>query len=155
MFVHDPISSEGPESPVKPVLMRRLLVVFALLSLCACIDKVTEGDSTIRGVYTLRTVNGAALPFTKSVVGTKKIEILDDEITLFPANTFAEEWHVRTTAGSQVTTETRTETGTYAPGFSNSVYLNGNSTTGSRLTIITNGNVMTFNDTGTVYVWKK
>ena len=134
---------------------RRALVALALLPVAACIDKVTDGDSTIRGVYTLRTVNGAALPFTKSVVGTTKVEILDDKITLFPANTFAEEWHVRTTVSDQVTTQTKTETGTYAPGFSNSVYLNGNSTTGSRLTIITNGNTMTFNDTGTVYVWKK
>ena len=126
-----------------------------VLPLAACIDKVTEGDSTIRGVYTLRTVNGAALPFTKSVVGSTKIEILDDRITLFPANTFAEEWHVRTTVSGQMTTETKTETGTYAPGFSNSVNLNGNSTTGVRLTIITNGNTMSFTDNSATYVWKK
>jgi len=123
--------------------------------LSACIDKVTEGDSTIRGEYILRTVNGAALPFTKSVVGATKVEILDDKITLLPASTFAEEWHVRTTVNGQATTQTKTETGTYAPAFSNSVYLNGNSTTGSRLTITTNDNTMTFSESGTVYVWKK
>ena len=137
------------------VLGRPALVAMALPRLAECIDKVTESDSTIRGVYTLRTVNGAELPVTRSVVGITSVEILDDNLRLFPANTFAEEWHVRTTVSGQFTTQTKTETGTYAPAFSNSVYRKGNSATGSRLTIVTNGNTMTFNDTSTVYVWRR
>ncbi len=134
--------------------MRRVLLGLSALPFVACIDAVTAGDSTIRGAYTLRTVNGAALPFTKSVVGATKVEILDDKITLFPANTFAEEGHIRTTVNGQVTTQTITETGTYAPGFSNSVILSGNSGV-SRLTTIDNGNTMHFSENGAAYTWKK
>ena len=136
------------------VLVRRVAVACALLSLQACINDVEAGDSTIRGTYTLRTVNGKALPYIQSVFGTTKSELLDDKISLFMGFTLAEEVVIRTTENGVATIQTVATTGTYALGFNNSVVLRSNSG-GSRTVLIDNGNTMTITENGIPYVWKK
>ena len=126
----------------------------ALLSLASCINDVQEGDSTIRGTYTLRSVGGVAPPYTKSVVGTTKVELLEDKISLFMGTTLSDEIVQRTTANGVATTQTSTLTGTYFPGFNNSVTLNINGGA-SRIVIIDNGLTMSYTENGVAYVWKK
>lgn len=135
-------------------VVQRVAVGCALLLLQACINDIQAGDSTIRGTYTLRTVNGAVLPYTKSVIGATKAELLDDKISLFMGFTLAEEVVIRTTEHGVATTQTIATTGTYALGFNNSVVLRSNSG-GSRTVLIDNGNTMTITESGIPYVWKK
>ncbi|MEP6831771.1 MAG: hypothetical protein ABJB74_00195 [Gemmatimonas sp.] len=133
-------------------MMRRAFLASALIPLTACLDKIAASDSTIRGTYTLRTVNGAALPFTRTANGSK-VELLDDQYSLYSGSTFAQEGHVRTTTGAQVTTKATTETGVYSSqGIS--VALMGNAL-GTRLSKITNANTMTIIEDGATYVYKK
>ena len=136
------------------VSVRRVALACVLLSSQACINDVDPGDSTIRGTYTLRTVGGAALPYTKSVVGTTKVELLDDKISLFLGGTFSEDAVERTTTDGVTTTQLTTTTGTYAPAFGNSVSINPNGGIG-RTVIIDNGNTMSGTENGVSYVWKK
>lgn len=134
--------------------MRLALVAGMSVSLMSCIDEVTAGDSTIRGTYTLRTVNGAGLPYTKSNVGTTKVELLEDKISLFMGGTFSQTIVTRTTVGGQASEQTATIPGTYGAGFNNSVVITPNGGT-SRTVIIENGNTMTYSEVGANYVWRK
>lgn len=96
-------------------MMRRDLVrsVLALVLLSACGDNTPTGASTVTGTYTLRTVNGAALPYTMSQTATSKVELLDDAISLYQGGTYSTVSHVRTTTNGTPVTETREGAGTY------------------------------------------
>lgn len=90
-------------------LMVSMLTVFTI----ACGDDEV-GNPTVRGDYALRTVNGAALPYVTTSAGNVKTELLDDVLSLYSGSTFSEVSHVRITTNGTVTTQTITETGTYA-----------------------------------------
>lgn len=147
-------------SPIRTLMpktrarLRNALTLCTLLSLQSCINDPEVGDSTIRGTYTLRSVAGVAPPYTKSNVGNTRVELLEDNISLFMGFTMSEEVTLRTTTNGVATTQMTTYTGTYAPGYNNTVVLNQNGGP-QRIVTIDNGKTMTYSDVGVVYVWKK
>src|SRR5689334_7313788 len=86
--------------------MRRLLPGIALLLVFAGCDRGVVGDSTIFGDYSLRTVNGNALPATAG-----NLQYIDDVISLAEAGTYIETGHVKN-MDTGVTQETR-DVGSY------------------------------------------
>jgi hypothetical protein len=96
--------------------MRRLLIGLgfglALATACGGGDSTAPGPS-VAGVYTLRTMNGAPLPFVLYQSGADMYEILDDAITLNDGGTWSESGHDRTTISGTVTTSNVVEGGTY------------------------------------------
>jgi hypothetical protein len=59
--------------------VRRLIFLVGALALCACTDS-TGPIATLDGTYDLKTVNGAALPYTTFQNATQKDELLGDVI---------------------------------------------------------------------------
>ena len=94
--------------------MRRVLMGLVVACSVACLDEGVTGGSSITGAYTLRTINGSALPYTISESGAAKTEILSDVITLYQGGTYARLRESRTTVNAQVTIESRDETGAYS-----------------------------------------
>ncbi|MEK6689527.1 MAG: hypothetical protein AABZ01_13845 [Gemmatimonadota bacterium] len=70
------------------------------------------GDPT--GVYTLRTINGQALPFLYSQIGADKVEFLDGTVTLNADRTFIDATTFRVTEQGVVTTEVDVADGTWS-----------------------------------------
>ena len=94
--------------------MRKLVAILFLAAFVACGgDSITDATASIAGTYTLRSVNGSPLPFTVFTSGTQKIEITDDMVVISESGTYSESGHTRTTNGTQVTTQTVAEAGTY------------------------------------------
>ena len=96
--------------------MRRLIaVLFAGLALTstACGGGDSSGPPSIAGIYTLQTVNNAALPFTTSEDATYKAEILSWVVTLSANNTYSFVFRGRSTDNGVPTENTITSTGTY------------------------------------------
>jgi hypothetical protein len=133
-------------------MSKRLLITIAILALAAC-DKGVTGISTVTGQWTLRTVNGAALPYTMTSSGANKTELIDDTIILYEGFTFAQTVHTRVTVNGQVSTVTTSESGAYAL-FGTSVTLTGNSGALARRGLI-DGNTMTIVENGLVSAYKK
>jgi hypothetical protein len=126
-------------------------LVVALMA--ACFGGSMTGSSTITGEYTLRTVNGAPLPYTLSQSGTSKTEVVQDAITLFQGGTFARARQIRLTSNGQVTNQSENDTGAYTI-FGTSLSLRSNATGQSTLATIS-GNTMTVVEAGVVSVYSK
>ena len=100
--------------------MRRLsalLPVFAaLVTLAACGGDASTntGPASVAGTYTLRTVNGAPLPFTLAQLGDDKYEVTADAITLKDGGIWTGAGTTRATESGRVSTTTVTSTGTYS-----------------------------------------
>jgi hypothetical protein len=94
-------------------MMVRALLALTLVFSVACFDDYSTSVGTITGAYTLRTINGAALPYTINVNATTRKEIIDDIITLFSGGTYSRTQHANTTVSGQTTSETTTESGPY------------------------------------------
>ena len=132
--------------------MRKMLfAAIAALVVAGCDSGVT-GVKTINGTWSLRTVNGAALPFTISGTGTNKTEITSDIITLFEGFTYQEVIQKRVTTNGTATTTSVTETGSFST-FGTSVTLQSNLPRERRGLI--EGNSMTIVENGMVQVYKQ
>ena len=70
------------------------------------------GDPT--GVYTLRTINGQALPFLYSQIGADMVEFMDGTVTLNADRTFIDATTFRVTEQGVVTTEVDQADGTWS-----------------------------------------
>lgn len=94
--------------------MRRLIALFAFLAVAACGgDSATNSlSSSIAGTYTLRSVNGAVLPYVE-VVDNFKLELLSQTLTLTEGGSFNTQGTIRTTVNTQVSTTNFSDTGTY------------------------------------------
>ena len=83
--------------------------------LAACGDSFTpEG---VAGIYSLDTVNGSPIPFTKTVTEdgvTATALIISGSITLTETGSFSSIVSFNVTVGGTVTPDTDTESGTYA-----------------------------------------
>lgn len=132
--------------------MRKLFLATIAALFLACDSGVT-GITTVTGNWSLRTVNGTSLPFTKSGSGANKTEILDDVITLYEGLTFSQTVHQRVTTNGQASTVTLTETGAYTL-FGTSVTLAGNSGADARRGLI-EGNTMTIVENGMTFAYRK
>ena len=136
--------------------MRRLrmvaAVLMAVLATVRCGDTST-GISTINGPWTLHSVNGAPLPYRTSNGSGGTTELLDDVLTLYVGGTWAESARVRTSAGGQVSTETRGSAGSY-PTFGTSITFTNAANQSTRLATFANDE-LTFIETGMTAVYRK
>lgn len=78
------------------------LLVAAAVTLGACGDS-TAPDTLNAGTYTLRTVNGAALPFVIAQSTDEKLELTSGSVTIASAGRFTLMLAVRYTAAGNVT----------------------------------------------------
>lgn len=133
--------------------MRKVLIALVVMFSVACLGDGLTGSSTVNGAYTLRTINGAGLPYTIVSNATSKTEIVDDVITLFQGGTYDESGHSRTTLNGQVSNESNSETGSYVL-LGTSVTFQSSDRTRSRLMTIA-ANAMTFVEPGMTSVFSK
>ena len=127
--------------------------VFAAFFVGCFDDGGIVGSSTVTGTYTLRSINGAPLPYTISGSGTNKTEIVSESITLFRGDTYARERITRITVNGQASSDTTTEGGSYSL-FGTSISMRA-SGTGPLIQAVINGNTMTFVEAGLTSVFSK
>ena len=121
------------------------------LAVMSCDDGT--GISSINGPWTLRTVNGAPLPYPVAANGTTTAELLDDVITLYVGGTWSQSMRERTTTGGQVSTSTRTLAGSYST-FGTSITLTASDGTKARIATV-QGDAMTIVEPGLTMVYRK
>lgn len=83
------------------------------LALAACGDGGTGPNDSVAGVYSLRTVNGANLPYIIAHTGQDKVELTADVLTLVEAGSFTEITTYRTTINGQATVDTEPDAGSF------------------------------------------
>lgn len=87
-----------------------------LLLAIACGGDAVTGPPTLASVagrYSLKTVNGAPLPFLIGQSGTSKSEVLADVLALSANGTFLQTSTIRNTVDGVATTSSSTEPGTF------------------------------------------
>ena len=77
--------------------MRRLVLAGVAMLLVACGGDKTTGPVTVSGTYTLRTVNGAAVPTIVYQDSQEKDELLDGNVTLGADNSWSGLLSIRAT----------------------------------------------------------
>lgn len=94
----------------RPMLALTLAILFS-----ACSDDSTgpSVNTAFAGTYTLRTINGAALPFVLQD-SPVKVEVLNDAINLDADGTYASQVSFRVTSVDGVTNEVLDETGRWS-----------------------------------------
>lgn len=85
-------------------------LIFSLLSACS---DATGPELSPVGVYHLRTINGAPLPYTIAQLGTDRVEVATGIIILNADGTFTERTSFRITEASGTRTEEQGTSGTY------------------------------------------
>ncbi len=76
-------------------------------------DSATNPSASIAGTYSLKTVNGVALPFTEFQQGTNKQELLADVFVLSDGGSFTQSTTERITTNGQVTNQVTPDAGTF------------------------------------------
>lgn len=133
--------------------MRRLLSLTLALALVACGDDSTSEPTTasVAGTWSLQSVNGAALPFILSA--SPKVELLSNVVNVAANGTWTSTTQTRTTIGTQATTASSTQSGTYTLSGS-AVAIR--STDGSTVQAGTvSGNTLTLAQSGLVFIYQK
>jgi hypothetical protein len=139
----------------------RAFTLFALLGsagiiACGGSDATTAPVTVdVSGTYTLRTVNGAALPFALGVDASGAADALvDDAFTLTTNGSYIENGHESVTpTGGVATTQTVSDVGTYT--FSNGVATLVSSEGIGTATATISGSTFTLVATGIVAVYTK
>lgn len=131
--------------------LRKVFTIVAVVWLAACFDEEI-GNPTMAGDYSLRRVNGSALPFAETT-NDVKTEILDDVMSLYQGNTYSELIHLRVTANGVVTMQTITETGNFG-GQGTSLLFTRNSKLPSRQSTV-NNRTITITEPGTIKEYVK
>ena len=90
-------------------------VLLLTATLAACSDSSgPDGEASISGNYTLRTINGNNLPFALVVVGTTyRLEVTAANILINSNGTYNESGTLREIANGTTTTQTETSNGTW------------------------------------------
>jgi hypothetical protein len=92
---------------------------YALLVLGAACSGGSEatapaGSASVVGTWSLKTVNGATLPYLMDQIGADKTEMTGDVIVFLASGQFTETAQVRATSGGQVSTVPVQQAGTWA-----------------------------------------
>ena len=136
--------------------MRRIRMVGAVATMVLATARCggdSTGISSINGPWTLRTVNGAPLPYTMSGGSGGTTELVEDVLTLNVGGTWSETKRVRTSAGGQITTETRNSAGSYST-FGTSITFTAATGGASRLATFAD-DALTFVETGATSVYRQ
>lgn len=125
------------------------LAVLLLGFSVGCFDDSLTGGPTVTGTYTLRTVNGSQVPYTRPGTAT---EIIGGAVTLYTTATYAKSLHSRTTVNGQPTDEHLSETGSWTVlGTGVTLRSTGNVVTEAAI----NANTMTIVEPGMTFVFTK
>jgi len=135
--------------------MRRFIACMSLVAAAACGgDSPTQPTSaSVAGTWNLQTVNGSGLPYIVGQVGSDKLELVSDVLTVGESGTFTQLTEFRVTESGQVSTESVPDAGSYA--------LNGTAVTftfdsdGSTGTGSLSGNTLTIAAGGFALIYKK
>lgn len=135
--------------------MRRMLAIVCITAtvlLGGCDSDGTTGpaQNAVSGTWNLQTVNGAPLPFVTQ--STPKIELTSDQLVVSGNGTFTQASQVRITSGSSVTTENRSDAGTYSLSGTSATFIFNGGTTGAGTV---SGNTLTVATPGRSYVYQK
>jgi hypothetical protein len=133
--------------------MIRVLLALSMLVSVACFDDYSTAVGTVTGTYTLRTINGSALPYTYDVDASTRKEIVDDMITLFSGGSYSRVQHATVTVAGQTTGQTNTESGAYLL-LGTSVTLNPSPAGRSTVTTV-DGKTMTLVESGITWTFMK
>ena len=133
--------------------MFRVLLGLAMLVSVGCFKDYSTGVGTVTGAYTLRTINGSALPYTINVDASTQKVIIDDMITLFSGGSYSRVQHATVTAAGQTTAQTNTEGGAYIL-LGTSVTLNPSPSGRSTVTTV-DGRTMTLVESGITWIFMK
>ena len=133
--------------------MRKMLMALVVVLSAACNNDGLTGSTTVNGRYTLRTVNGSALPYTIAGSGANKTEVIDDTITLYEGFTYSRSAHSRVTVNGQASEVTTAESGSFNI-LGTSITLSPG-TGGTGTLVLVSGNTMTLSTSGFVYVFRK
>jgi hypothetical protein len=131
-------------------MLRRWTAIAMAVALAACSDS-TAADIDINGTYTLRTFDGSTVP-TSRQIGATLAEILSGSVTLKEDGSYSVVIVDRSTTGGVTTTETFTETGTFAVS-GTTIVLKENNTHSTSGTLV-NGTMTLAGEDGS-YVFKK
>ena len=132
--------------------MGKVILAILLCLSTGCLDHPV-GIGTLRGTWTLETVNGNALPYTMSGSGANKTELMSDVLNLHEGFTYDETIQVRSTVDGQVTTTSTTKPGPYFISLGSVVFASNDGTPNK--TALVEGNKMTFTEPGIVRVFSK
>ncbi|MEO6528817.1 MAG: hypothetical protein ABIP93_19525 [Gemmatimonadaceae bacterium] len=141
----------GSEAPV----IRRLLLLLTLATLGACGSDASTSPNAdaIEGTYSLRTVNGLALPFTIQS-GANSVTLSSDVITIASNGTWTEAITYRQTINGQTTNGTEADGGSWVRAGSNVTLRSAQD--GSTAYSGTFGNgTLTFTDDGVIVVFSR
>ena len=97
---------------MKPRLYGRLAIA-SLFAVLACGSDSTSPGNSVAGTYTLRTVNGANLPFTIFQFGSDKTEIISESVVLTEAGRFTQTGTLRVTTSGIANTVPYSDAGSY------------------------------------------
>ena len=132
------------------------IAAFATLAftLAACgSDSATSPTSvSVNGTYSLRTVNGSAVPFILQGSGANKVEIVSDVFTFSSGGTFSERAVLRFTENGVVRDENYDDSGTYTKSGTAITLRYTDSSTGSGTV---DGNTMTLSGQGYSFVYAR
>ena len=93
---------------------RSVLAIALALFVAACSDSSGPDDAEVEGTFTLRTINGAVLPFTLEETSAGKVEVMSDFYTLNDDGTYDSTIDFRLTEAGEVTLDSANESGTYS-----------------------------------------
>ncbi|MFL5620937.1 MAG: lipocalin family protein [Gemmatimonadaceae bacterium] len=136
--------------------MRRIFVTvctlaIALLTGCGTDYGTAPTQASLAGTWNLTTVNGAPLPFIIQAANPK-LEVLSDQYILLANGTFTETYQLRGTVGTDVSTQTFTDAGTYSV---TGTAVNVRYSDGTGLTGTVSGNTVTIAQSGASLVFTK
>ena len=137
--------------------MNRLSKVLACCTLFAAVscggDSTAPGTANITGSYGLQTVNGTPLPFVVLQIGSDKIEVLNETVTLSEGDAFTQQGSLRITQSGVVSIDSYAEAGVYTRNVTalNFVF----SADGTTGTGTLSGNTLTVGISGLSLVYRK
>ena len=134
--------------------MKRTWLVASVALLVGCFADDNFKGMTFEGTYGLQSINGAPLPFLISESGGVKTELLDEAYVFAQGLVFNRVSHVRTTTNGQPETTTVNQSGYVVLYMGNSVYFYNSDGSNQRLGVVSD-NVLTFNEAGRNYVYRK
>lgn len=134
--------------------MRRPSLLSLLVSpfLFACTDTTGPGEG-VAGTWRLQTVNGLALPFVLTQNAMFKEELTSEVMTLVAPATLTIVTAFRYTEGTDISSESIPDGGTYAvDGSTITITWDSDGTTS---TATVNGDIMTLQDIGLTFVYRR
>ena len=129
-----------------------ILALSVFVASCGSDSATAPISTSIAGSYTLRTINGAPLPFIVLQVGADKVEVLNETVVVAEGGTFMQQGSLRVTEGGVVSTESYAETGTYTRNGTAITFVNSDGSSG---TGTVNGATITISIVGFAFMYRK